>query len=488
MSRTIPTVLLAALLASPLTAQAPFSALAVGPPLSVLAADSMGGRLVGTTGARAAADYLAARLRALGLTPAGDSGGYLQHIALERRGISDSSTVVLTAGTRQMTLGWGRTFAVEWGHPDSVASYDAVWGDLTTRAGIDSTFKAAAGKFLVIDVPDGVGLLVQGFPATGRPAGIIALFSSARFRVRALRMTLPPPVRVAGSVDPVHPPLVIVADRDSISATLGTLAQGPAGTPAPFRISPRLTESVLSLDGWNVLATRAGADVGRRGQFVMYTAQLDHVGRADDRAGYCRTVAADSICNGAGAASGAVAELLVAERAAVAPAPHRSMIFAWLGAEEPGSLGLRWLLAHPPVPIDSILTAVGLGPVGRGGRDSIDVTGLREYAPDLVRVADSVARAEPSPSALIGRFERLDDPRRAYCRTPAAGLAVVGIPSITLSGDRYPEFRRADDSVALVDADAVARAGRLAYDIGMAVGDGRPRLAVDSALARSLCR
>jgi Zn-dependent M28 family amino/carboxypeptidase len=221
---------------------------------------------------------------------------------------------------------------------------------------------------------------------------------------------------------------------------------------------------------------------------VIHPALVAHLGRAGARAGSGRGAAADSICNGAGAASGAVAELLVAERAAAAPAPHRSMLFAWLGAEEPGSLGLRWLLAHPPVPIDSIMTAVGLGPLGRGGRDSIDVTGVREYAPDLVRVVDSVARAEPAPLTLIGRFEHLDDPRRLYCRTPAAGLAVAGIPSITLAGARYPEFRRADDSVALVDAAAVARAGRLAYDIGMAVGDGRGRLAVDSALARSLCR
>ena len=82
----------------------------------------------------------------------------------------------------------------------------------------------------------------------------------------------------------------------------------------------------------------------------------------------------------------------------------------------------------------------------------------------------------------------LDDPRRGYCRTPAAGLAVAGIPSITLFGERYPEFRRADDGAALIDAAAVARVGHLAYGIGMAVGDGRPRLAVDSVLAHSLCR
>lgn len=488
MTRTIPAALLAALIAAPVTAQAPFTAPDVAPALSVLAADSMGGRLVGTRGARAAADYLAARLRALGLTPAGDSGGYLQHIALERRGISDSSTVVLTAGARATTLAWGRTFAVEWGRPDTAAAYDAVWGNLTTRAGIDSTFKAAAGKFLVIVIPDGEGLLVQGFPPTGRPAGILALFSSARFRVRAQRMTRPPPVRVVGSVDALRPPLVIVADRDSIAAAFGAMTQGAAGTPAPFRISPRLSESVTPVDGWNVVATRAGDDPRLRGQYVMYTAQFDHVGRADDRAGSCIAVAADSICNGAGAASGAVAQLLVAERAAEAPAPHRSMVFAWLGAEEPGSLGLRWFLAHPPVPIDSIVAAIGIGPVGHGTPDSLGAAGIREYAPDLVQVADSVARSEASPFTLAGRFERLDDPRRGYCRTPAAGLAVAGIPSITLFGERYPEFRRADDGAALIDAAAVARVGHLAYGIGMAVGDGRPRLAVDSVLAHSLCR
>ncbi|HEV2290918.1 MAG TPA: M28 family peptidase [Gemmatimonadales bacterium] len=487
MIRVQAAVLFAALAAAPLAAQDPFTPAAARTALSALANDSMGGRLVGTPGARAAAEYLAGRLRALGLAPAGDSGGYLQHIPLERRGIADSSTVLLDAGGRTATLAWGPGFAVEWGRPGAVSTYDAVWGDLYTKAGIDSTFRDAAGKFLVIDVPDGTGLLVQGFPATGRPAGIIALFSTARFRVRAARMTRPAPVTFVGA-DQGNPPLVIIADRDSIAAALGGVTQGPAGTAAPFRITPRLFTSVVPVDGWNVLARRPGSDPRVRGEYVMYTAQLDHVGRADDPAGYCRAVGADLVCNGAGAVSGAVATLLVARRAATGPAPHRSMLFAWLGAEEPGSLGLRWLLAHPPAPADSIVAAVGLGPVGRGAADSLEEGGIREYAPDLLRVVDSVARGQASPFSLVGRFERLDDPQRLYCRTPAAGLAVARIPSITFSGGRYREFRQADDTVALVDADKVARVGRLAYGVGMAVGDALPRPSVDTALARTLCR
>ncbi|HEU5357592.1 MAG TPA: M28 family peptidase [Gemmatimonadales bacterium] len=487
MIRALTPVLLAALVATSLAAQEPFTPAVARAPLAALADDSMGGRLVGTAGARAAAEYLAGRLSALGLAPAGDSGGYLQHIPLERRGIADSSTVLLDAGSRAVTLAWGQTFAVEWGRPDSSKTYDAIWGDLYTRAGIDSTFKSAAGKFLVINVPDGTGLLVQGFPPTGRPAGIIALFSTARFRVRAARTARPAPVTFIGA-NPGNPPLVIIADRDSVAAALGSVAQGPAGTPAPFRITPRLVASIIPVDGWNVVATRPGGDPGRRGEYVLYTAQFDHVGRADDPAGFCRAVGADQVCNGAGAVSGAVAELLGARRAATDPAPHRSMLFAWLGAEEAGSLGLRWLLAHPPAPTDSIIAVIGLGPVGRGAADSLEEGGVRELAPDLLRVVDSVAQSDSPPFALIGRFERLDDPRRIYCRTPAAGLATMGIPSITFSSGYYPEFRRADDSVALVDADKVARVGRLAYEVGMALGDARPRLATDSTLSRTLCR
>lgn len=50
--------------------------------LEVLAADSLEGRRTGERGAEKAARFIAAEMQAMGLAPAGDSGGYLQYVPL----------------------------------------------------------------------------------------------------------------------------------------------------------------------------------------------------------------------------------------------------------------------------------------------------------------------------------------------------------------------------------------------------------------------
>ncbi len=59
-----------------------FDANAIQRGINTLAADSMEGRMTGAPGARAAR-WISAQFAAAGLTPAGDSGGFLQHIPLQ---------------------------------------------------------------------------------------------------------------------------------------------------------------------------------------------------------------------------------------------------------------------------------------------------------------------------------------------------------------------------------------------------------------------
>src|SRR4026208_948879 len=65
--------------------------------VGVIAADSMLGRATPSPGLERTAEYVASEFRRAGLSPAGDSGSYLQRFAVTRWGIDTSRSVVQPA-------------------------------------------------------------------------------------------------------------------------------------------------------------------------------------------------------------------------------------------------------------------------------------------------------------------------------------------------------------------------------------------------------
>src|SRR5947208_14613489 len=65
--------------------------------LRFLSSDLLEGRAPATRGGRLATEYIAAQLRAFGVQPAGDSGGYFQRVPIDVVG-ADPSTIRVTAG------------------------------------------------------------------------------------------------------------------------------------------------------------------------------------------------------------------------------------------------------------------------------------------------------------------------------------------------------------------------------------------------------
>ena len=71
--------------------------------ISIFADDSMQGRRTGTPGNAKGNAYIAAELRRLGLTPAGDTGSFLQRVPLMRFRV-DSAGATLRAGSASLAL------------------------------------------------------------------------------------------------------------------------------------------------------------------------------------------------------------------------------------------------------------------------------------------------------------------------------------------------------------------------------------------------
>src|SRR5688500_4392605 len=75
--------------------------------LIVFASDSFMGRETGSVGEQKAANFLAERLRALGVEPAGDAGSYFQRFPLERQAYTSASRIEVRTprGTTAIPMG-----------------------------------------------------------------------------------------------------------------------------------------------------------------------------------------------------------------------------------------------------------------------------------------------------------------------------------------------------------------------------------------------
>ena len=135
----------------------------------------------------------------------------------------------------------------------------------------------------------------------------------------------------------------------------------------PSPVSPHLQQRLSGFEDtprtetWNAVAILRGTS--QDGQAILLTAHLDHLGVAKPDPANPN---ADLIYNGADDdASGTAAVLTLAHILAAGPRPRRSVIFALFGSEELGGFGNRAFLAHPPVPLTSIVANLEFEMIGR---------------------------------------------------------------------------------------------------------------------------
>jgi Zn-dependent M28 family amino/carboxypeptidase len=190
----------------------------------------------------------------------------------------------------------------------------------------------------------------------------------------------------------------------------------------------------------NVLGLLEGSDPKLKGQVILVDAHYDHLGIG-------RPVNGDSIYNGADDdASGTVTVLSIARALAAGPRPKRSILFVLSTGEEEGLLGTRWLIAHFPVPLDSVKANLEIEMIGRpdslaGGAGRAWLTGYdRSTMGAMLRRANIPIVADPRPQQHF--FERSDN----------IAFAEHGIPAHTLSSFAlHGDYHQPSDDLARID-------------------------------------
>jgi len=422
-----------------------------------LADDSLEGRETGSPGYRRAVEYVAERWRKAGLEPA-FAGAYVQRVALRSRQIDESrSSLALVRDDHvdPLTLGEDGFFnlridptsevnapLVFVGHgldiPDAgindldgldlagaVAVYfstppDALPGPLQAH------FGSNAERWRMLKASGAIGTLTV--PASTRLEVPWARLAVARLQPQ---MSLADPAldeyagqQLAFTINPAR------ADRlfEGSGHTLSELAAlDQAGRPLPrfpLRVRVKATTAVArsDIESQNVAGIMLGADPKLRGEAVVLSAHLDHVGIGEP-------VAGDRIYNGAMDNASGVATILevAAHLHESGVRPARSIIFVAVTAEEQGELGSRYFVAHPPaglrivanVNTDMFLPLFPLKTLMVLGLDESDLAGdVRAVAADL----KLAIQADPEPQR--NRFTRSDQYSFVRAGVPALAMKV----------------------------------------------------------------
>lgn len=193
----------------------------------------------------------------------------------------------------------------------------------------------------------------------------------------------------------------------------------------------RLSAKTRSIETYNVLAKLRGSQ--RPDEAVVLTAHHDHLGVGSPENG-------DAIYNGAvDNGTGCATVLELARALAAGPQPKRSVLFAWVAAEEGGLRGSEHFARNPTFPPGKIVANLNL--------DGLPVVGEpSNLAPLGYRRSTLRETVERAAAAMdLGLVEERNPEQGYFFRSDHFNFAKIGVPAISIgAGGLY----RGEDSAA----------------------------------------
>jgi Zn-dependent M28 family amino/carboxypeptidase len=192
--------------------------------------------------------------------------------------------------------------------------------------------------------------------------------------------------------------------------------------PLGIRTSFRLANEVRTVETANVLGRIPGRDPELADEYVVFSAHHDHlgIGKPNDEG--------DEIYNGAlDNASGIAQVLAIGQALAELPAaPRRSILFAFVAAEEQGLLGSAWFAQNPTVAPGRMAANINYDGANIWGRTR-DVTFVGFAKSSLGAIVEKFAAAQ-------GRTVKPDQfpDKGSYYRSDQFNFAKIGVPAIYL--------------------------------------------------------
>ncbi|MDJ0657443.1 MAG: M28 family peptidase [Xanthomonadales bacterium] len=432
--------------------------------IAELASDRYQGRGPGSEGDQMARDYLVEQMSAMGLQPGAADGSWEQPFDLvsvhadqppawefvsggERLALRQSTEYIVGSGVQmdQSTVVESELVFVGFG----IEAPEYQWDDFK---GVD-----LSGKTLVMlnNDPDWDADLFEGdrrlyygrwtykYESAARQGAVAAIIihttPSAGYPWQVVQTSwtgpqfeLPakdePRLQVAAWVtEEAAGKLMRMGDQDL--AQLVESARSPEFEPVALGVTTSITlrNEIAGVQSANVLGLLPGSDPELADEVVVYTAHHDHLGVGLPN---FAVDAEDRIYNGArDNASGTGMVLNIARAFATLPeAPPRSILFAFVGAEEQGLLGAKFFARYPTFPAGKIAGNVNFDSANIWG-ETTDITYIGKGKSSLDQVADRVAARE----GRVVKGDQFPD-KGLFYRSDQFALAKIGVPALYLSG------------------------------------------------------
>ena len=475
-----------------------------------LSNDGMEGRDTGSAAYQRAADYVANRFKAAGLSPAGENGSYFQTVPMHE-------IAVVPEGTRFTLVGAnGAETAVRFLQQITITPAE----NLAVQFEAPLTFRGYCGKEAMTEIAGKIvvcfGTQRQGLPngsvraANAREGGAVGLISvddpyfsiepprwpyayarSVTLRMPPAEKAPPAPLANMRLSAEAFVTLLTGAGQDAAAILKAGGSKQPLSNfeiPSKLRVQVHVTQRDISSP--NILAKLSGSDAKLKSEFVVIAAHLDGYG-------FGTPVNGDNLYNGTLDDAAYVALLIQAAediKAHRLRVPKRSILFAAFTGEEKGLLGSRWFVDHPTVPAGqlaadvnldqlrplfplNILTAEALGDTSLGATARAVAAPMHiEIRPDAEPERNLLARADQYPFLGI--------------HVPAISF-IFGYDPNTEAERRYREWyqiryhRPQDDVTQPMDFAAAAKFNTFFYRLTLTIANdaGRPAIYPTSPFA-----
>ena len=447
-----------------------------------LAAPAREGRGPGSTGLLDAGAFVEGRLKDLGLTPAGDEGGYRQAFGLPTSVEIGPATLLAFDGKVAPRDGFTPLAFSSSGTAEGTvvaAGYGIVAPELgiDDYAGVDARGKVVFVRRFTPETP------ALSAPELKRRHGDLRQKAwLARERGAAAVVVVDEPLSAAGGKPfdeaPLPPPRlegfgdagipVVVATRAAATPLLAGLARGR-------RVRARVVVQLERIDSpaFNVVARLpAGAPADERlPGVVVLGAHYDHLGLGGPESlapdSHEPHLGADD--NASGTAGILEAARLLAQRAG---SLRRDVLVVGFSGEEEGALGSTWFTRHPTAVGDmkDVVAMVNLDMVGRLRRNTLSVIGAESATewPDVIAAACRDARLECT--ATGGGYGPSD-------QTP---FYAAGVPVLHFFTGAHADYHKPSDAAAAINGAGLAQIAVAAADIVTAVASRPERLTYQS--------